>query len=83
MLNQAKSISPLNPETYWIMAQTYIWEGDYNGVVDTYKKAVAVDPSIPDSHQLLLNFARGTGNQKLYNDSLLEAQKDVPDIVFH
>ena len=83
VLNQAKSISPLNPETYWIMAQTYIWEGDYNGVVDTYKKAVAVDPSIPDSHQLLLNFARGTGNQKLYNDSLLEAQKDVPDIVFH
>jgi len=38
-------------------------------------------PSFPDFHQLLINFAKATGNQKLYNDSLLQAQKDIPGFV--
>ncbi|MCX6755658.1 MAG: O-antigen ligase family protein [Candidatus Nomurabacteria bacterium] len=81
LLDNMKYLSSNNPETYWIMAQTYIWKQDYNGVVDSYNKAIAVDASIPDSHQLLLKFAKGTGNQKLYDQALTQAQKDIPGFV--
>ena len=72
-------ISPNNPMTYWMMAQTYIWKADYYGVVDSYKKSIAIDPTIPETYRLLLNFAKGTKNQKLYDDTLKDAQKNVID----
>jgi len=65
--------------TYWMMAQTYIWKADYYGVVDSYKKSIAIDPTIPETYRLLLNFAKGTKNQKLYDDTLKDAQKNVID----
>ena len=71
------SISPNNPATYWLMAQTYIWKLDYNGVVDSYKKAIVIDPTIPETYRLLLNFAKGTNNQKLFDDTLKDAEKNI------
>ena len=79
ILEHAKTISPNNPAIYWVMAQTYVWKADYNAVVDSYKKAIALDPRIPESHRLLLNFAKNTENKKLYGEALAEALKNIPD----
>lgn len=82
VLDEAINNSPTNQQIYWTMAQVYAWKGDYNGIVDSYKKAVAIEPSVPNSHNMLIRFAKESGNQKLYNESLLQAQKDIPGFEF-
>jgi len=81
LLNQAQNLSPTNPEVYWTMAPVYIWKGDFEGVESSYEKAIALDPTIPESHQLLIKFAQEIGNQKLYADALSGAQKAIPGFV--
>jgi hypothetical protein len=81
ILNQAKNLSPTNPEVYWTMAPVYLWKGDYKGAENAYEQAIALDPSIPKSHQLLIKFAQAVGDQKLSAEALSEAQKDIPGFV--
>jgi O-antigen ligase len=78
LLNQAKNLSPTDPQIYWSIAQVYGWKGDIKGVEDTYLEAIALDPSVPSSHEHLISFAKAMGDQKLYDASLLEAEKDIP-----
>jgi hypothetical protein len=48
------------------------------GVIGAYEKGIAIDPTLPISHKLLLQFLQGIGNKKLYTEALLRAQKDIP-----
>jgi len=79
ILDSAKTISPQNPGIYWCMAQVYLWKGDYKGVEDTYLKAIAIDPNISDSYILLLKFTRNIGDRQLFESTLKEAQKNIPN----
>ncbi|MFA6393171.1 MAG: hypothetical protein WCW54_03745, partial [Candidatus Paceibacterota bacterium] len=81
ILDDTRILSPHNPEIYWTMAQVYMWKNDYKEVVNTYEKAIAIDPSIPFSHNLLITFAKNIGNQKLYDDSLVKAKQSIPDFI--
>lgn len=82
IFNDTKIISPKNLEIYWAMAQVYMWKMDYTEVIDTYQKAIAIDPSVPFSHNILIIFAQNIGNKKLYNESLLKAKQDIPNFSF-
>ena len=64
------------------MAPVYIWKGDYKAAEDVYQEAIALDPSIPASHQFLIKFAQAISDQKLYASALLQAQKDIPGFIF-
>jgi O-antigen ligase len=78
ILSQSRNLSPTNPEVYWGMAQVYLWSGDIKNAQQAYQQAIAIDPSIPVSHQFLIKFAKNINNQNLYKEALAQAQKDIP-----
>jgi len=78
ILEKAKSLSPRNPNTYWGIAQVKAWNEDFVGVEQAYRDAIAIDPTFPSSYKLLLRFAQAFGNQKLYNEIILQAEKNIP-----
>ena len=83
LLNQAERLSPMNPEVYWDMARVYVWSGDIKNTEQEYQKAIDVGPTVPQSHQFLISFAKLANDQKLYSSALLQAQKDIPGFVFN
>jgi hypothetical protein len=78
ILDQARVLSPTNPEVYWGMAQLSAWQGDLQGIIKAYRQGIEIGPKVKSSHKLLIDFARAIGDQKLYNESLQQAQKDIP-----
>jgi O-antigen ligase len=78
LIDYASTLAPTDPRLYWMRAQLAAWQGDLPGVVSAYQKAIAIDPTLPVSHKLLIQFLQGVGNQKLYKEALDAAQKDIP-----
>lgn len=83
LLDRARSISPTNLEAYWVTAQIDAWSGDLKGAEIAYRQAIAIDPSVPPSHDMLISFARTIMNKKMYDDALIEAQRDIPGYKFN
>ncbi len=79
ILDRAFKLEPNNPEPYWWLAQVYFWKGDNSKAVDAYKKGIAINPNLDVSHNMLIKFAKDTNNNKLYEESLSQAVKDIPD----
>jgi tetratricopeptide (TPR) repeat protein len=77
LLDSAYKLSPTNPETFWAKANIYAWQGDLKDAENAYMSAIEIDPSAPGSYRLLANFAKVTGNQKLYDETLAEAGKNI------
>ena len=77
-LAHAQQLSPRDPQVYWGLAQIAAWQNDMVGVISNYQKAVDLDPALPASQRLLLQFLEKMGNQKLYKAALLNAQKNIP-----
>lgn len=78
ILNHAHQLSPTSPEFYWWMSQIYLDQGDINGAKESYQKALLINPSVKASNDLFINFAENIGDQKLYDQSLKEAQINIP-----
>ena len=78
VIKKAHDLSPTNPEVYWWSAQVYAWQANLGAVVDSYMKAIALNPTLPTSHRMFINFAKDLGNKKLYDDAMKEAEKDIP-----
>ena len=47
------------------------------------KCLINLDKNAPGSYRLLINFAKVINNQKLYTETLTEAQKNIPNFVFN
>lgn len=77
--NHTKRLSPNNPEVDWVIAQTLTFKGDIAQAQETLERAIALAPYIPWSHQFLLNFAKVTNNQKLYQSALFNAKNAIPN----
>ncbi len=78
LLHQADVLSPNNPEVYWGIAQVKIWQGKYDQGRVAYEHAIAINPRVPVSHQLLIQYAQIVGDKKLAAAALFEAQKNIP-----
>ena len=63
------------------MAQLYAWQGDLRGIEQAYKQAIAIDPGVDVSHELLIKFAQTFNLPKLYNEAIIQAEKDIPGFV--
>lgn len=81
VLNHAKKLSPANPEIYWGMAQLYAWSGNFKAIEQAYKEAINIDPSVSASHKLLIQFAAAIRDPKLYNEAIIQAEKDIPGFI--
>lgn len=78
LIKYAHGLAPTDPRIHWLYAQLAAWKGDINGVIAAYQQGIKIDPTLPVSHKLLLQFLQGIGNQKLYKEALLNAQKEIP-----
>jgi tetratricopeptide (TPR) repeat protein len=79
IIGESQKLSPTNPNSYWSLAQVRVWQGDFTGAEKAYKDAVALDPYLPASHRLLVQFAKIIGNERLYQESLADAKKYLPE----
>ncbi len=82
ILDKAHNQSPSNPEIYWWEAQIYFWHADIENAINSYKKAIALNPYYGISHKMLIQFAKDTNNKKLFDEALLQAKKDIPGFNF-
>ncbi|MDE2399403.1 MAG: O-antigen ligase family protein [Patescibacteria group bacterium] len=78
LLDYNQQLSPNNLEIYWARARTYAWAGDIKNSIKEYQKAIDIDPTIPESHEFLINLAKVIKDQKLYEASMAQARKDIP-----
>ncbi len=81
-LNYASELSPTNPNIYWIMAQTKLWNLDFKGVEDAYRKSINADPKLATSYKLTLQYAQVVGNKKLFDEVLAQAKENIPGYEF-
>ncbi len=82
LLEKAQDINPNGPNVYWTRAQLLVWEGDLDGAIMAYKDGIRVAPRLPASYKVLLDLAKIKGDQKLFNELIIEAQKNVPGFTY-
>lgn len=75
----AKKLNPNDPQIYWSFGQISAWKGDVQGLINYYKEAIAVKPSLPAPHKLLIGILQSLGDRRSYEEALIQAQKDVPN----
>jgi tetratricopeptide (TPR) repeat protein len=83
ILEQARKLSPNNPNVYWNIAQVKIWAGDFVGAEESYRQGIIVAPHLPGSYTLYMTYAQAIGNNKLFNELTIQAQKNVPGFNFN
>lgn len=56
LVNYTQTLSPGNPQIYWLMAEIKILNKDYVGAIESYNDAIKIDPTNKDSQELLSTF---------------------------
>jgi O-antigen ligase len=79
VLRQAIELSPINPQTYWLLAQVKLYQGDFETALYLTKKAVEIEPRIERSHFILVQVAMIIGEMELAREKAKEAIKINPD----
>jgi O-antigen ligase len=81
LLDKAFELSPRNPEVSWEKAKIYIWQDEEDKAIEEFQKAILLEPHIPNSYQLLLDYAQEIKNDKLYKETLKQAQVNIPGFI--
>lgn len=77
--DEAHKLSPRDPQVSWDLGFLKFFQGDLNGALVEYRNAVNLDKTSPVSWKMMLNFLKMIEQQKLYDITLTEAQKNIPD----
>jgi O-antigen ligase len=75
VLKQAIEISPNNPQTYWVLAQTKLYQRDFETAFSLAEKAVEIEPRIAQNHFVLVEIAMIKGDMELARKKVKEAIK--------
>lgn len=75
----AHKLAPNDPQVYWDVGFLKYFQGDSNGALEEYKKAVNLDKTSKISWVMILNFLKNTGETGLYDNTLKEAQNNIPN----
>ncbi|MCD6528035.1 O-antigen ligase family protein [bacterium] len=62
---RAIELSPTNQQGYWVLAQTKLYQGDFETAMSLAQKAIDLEPKWFQSHQIAVQIAQVTGNQQL------------------
>lgn len=76
LINEAARLSPRNPQTYWFLAQIYIFQNRYNDALNAALKGLALDPEVSPSRTTAIEIAK---LNKQY-DLAIKLAKDGVDI---
>ena len=75
---RAENLSPSNPQAYWTIASLDFYLGDISDAKEAAKRSVELNKTVSDSYLLLLNIANASGDQKLFQDTALQAISNIP-----
>jgi len=76
----AIALSPTNPIGYWDAAEPFIYEKNYTEALRLLEQGLAQDPSLPSSHQVIINLVRTMNDPALLAKDIERAKQDVPGI---
>ncbi len=79
VIDFAHSLSPKDPQVYWGAGFLKLFQGDPNGALAEYRNAVYLDKTSNISWVMMLKFLKNTDQQKSYDFTSSEAQKNIPD----
>jgi cytochrome c-type biogenesis protein CcmH/NrfG len=71
------ALSPNNPQGYWILAQAYAYEGKFAEAKELLRKALDLNPRIPESYQIMIEFAKMSNDPKLLQEMMVEYSQNV------
>jgi len=78
ILKTAIELSPKNPQGYWALAQTRLYQGKFDEALSLAEKAVELEPRIINSHFIVVQIAKTMGNNELAKKKAEEAIKINP-----
>jgi hypothetical protein len=70
--------SPTNPESYWIASKIEFAAKNNEQAKQLLEQAYKLEPKAPDTHRLILNFAKLLKDDAYYQSSLARAKQDIP-----
>ncbi len=73
VLNKARELSPNNQQVYWALAQTKLYQGEFEETLSLAEKAVELEPRVKNSHMIVIQIAKIIGNEALLEDKVKEA----------
>jgi tetratricopeptide (TPR) repeat protein len=78
VLEKAIELSPTNQQAYWELAQTRLYQGKFDEALSLAKRAVDLEPRVINSHLMLVQIAKISGNKELAEKKAEEAIKINP-----
>jgi tetratricopeptide (TPR) repeat protein len=79
LLQKATTISPADPQPYWVLLQLEAASGNFEETKNLLEKAVMLQPQSIYTHKLVLQFAKNTNNKKYYLFALNRAKQAIPN----
>lgn len=73
--------SPMNPQGYWVLAQTLILQNKILEADEMLEKAITIDPYNRRSHLLSIQLSNSLGDKKTASVRLERAKQYIPDFV--
>jgi O-antigen ligase len=80
ILKRAIELSPTNQQGYWALAQTKIYQGDFQAALSLAEKAVELEPRMSRSHLIVVQIAKIMGDEELAKKKVEEAVKIIPSL---
>jgi len=72
VLEKAIDLGPQSQQGYFVLAQTYLFEADYEKAIQACKKAVELEPYLAQSHWYLMKTYKAAGEYELAFSELNE-----------
>lgn len=79
LADETVSLSPTNPQSYWIAAKIKHLAGDRTTSKELMEQAYELAPTLSETHYLILELASLTDDEAYYQSSLQRALRDIPD----
>lgn len=78
VLKKAIELSPTNQQGYWGLAQTKIYQQDFNQALSLSERALELEPEFFHSHLIVIKIAKIIGKKEILDKKIEEALKINP-----
>lgn len=78
ILNEALKLSPRNQQVYWTLAELEAQKNDFDTALKLAEKAVELESRVLQSHLILIEIAKMSGNESLVKEKIERALKINP-----
>ena len=80
VLKKAKELSPSNQQTFWALAQTKIYQANFQEAISLTEKSIELEKKTPRSHLIAIQVAKLSGNLELAQKKAKEALEVLPEL---